>query len=94
MRDPLHLGEYRLTTDAYNVRLERQVERKRKDSGELYWDWEIQGFFPTVAMAVKRIPELAVLSPEIDNLAAVVNRLTELADNLDTLLNWRLGEHE
>ncbi len=66
MEIPLN-DEWKLTTDKHNWNVERLETVKAKDKPERQ-EWRIQGYYASSEQAIRAIPDLLAMSPEVKTL--------------------------
>uniref|UniRef100_A0A6M3LEW6 DUF5405 domain-containing protein n=1 Tax=viral metagenome TaxID=1070528 RepID=A0A6M3LEW6_9ZZZZ len=77
---------WKIESDSMNVILSRLIIRKPKDGSPNYEDWEIVGFYSSLANALKGLINHEVLETEFVDLQIVVALIDELHRHIDKAL--------
>ena len=69
---------FKIESDSMNVILYRKRKRTRKDTQEVYWDWETLGYFATVENALQELVNQGVRDTQLKDLETVVAEIKKL----------------
>lgn len=69
--------DWEITSDGLNVTLSRKRKRKKKDTGEVYEDWEVAGYFATVENALKELVRQKVRDTELKEVKTVLAEISK-----------------
>ena len=74
---------WKLEADNLNVMLFRRKVRQPKDGKPSYEDWEVVGYYGTVANALKDLVDYGVRETELKDLQTVINKIDELGKQIE-----------
>ena len=69
---------WKIESDALNVILYRKKKRVKKDTQEVYEDWEVMGYFATVGGALHELVNQGIRDTQLKDLKTVVAKVGEL----------------
>ena len=70
--------KWKIGADSQNVILYRKKKRTRKDTNEVYWDWETLGYFATVENALQELVNQGVRDTQLKDLETIVAEIKKL----------------
>jgi len=77
--------KWQIQSNSLNIILSRKRKRIRKDTKKVYEDWEIVGYFATVANALHELVNQSVRDTELKDLKTISRRIDELHILIDGL---------
>ena len=74
--------DWKITADSMNITLSKRITRKHKN-GIYYEDWVNEGYYPTVAWALKGLIEHGVKETELKDMRTIVSAIDKLRTLVD-----------
>ena len=74
---------WKIESDNLNVIISQKKGRKRKDTGERYLDWQVVGYYSTVANALHGMINQKVRDSELKDLKTITKSIDELHNLVD-----------
>ena len=69
---------WKVESDSLNVTLYRKKKRTRKDTQEVYEDWDALGYFGTVGGALQELINQGVRDTHLTEVQSVVRKIEEI----------------
>jgi len=84
-------NRYKIESDPLNVILYKKVDRKKKDTGEIYEGWQAVGYYATVENALNGLVNQKIRDTELKDLRSVLGAISELREMITIALIKSVG---
>ncbi len=75
-------NKWKIESDSLNIILYRKKKRVKKDTKEVYEDWETMGYFSTIPNALREMINQRIRDTELKDVKTIIAEI----DKLETLL--------
>ena len=75
-------NKWKIESDSLNIILYRKKKRVKKDTKEVYEDWEPMGYFSTIPNALREMINQRIRDTELKDVKTIIAEI----DKLETLL--------
>ena len=82
----MNIGKnWKIGSDSLNIILYRKRKRGKKDTKEVYEDWETAGYFATIAGALHELINQEIRDTHLTDLKTIATKIEKLETLLDPL---------